>query len=202
MSLLALLKQEAVQRGLFDPSSDLDAPAVFVLVREMPYRRASDRVPETIIKEWQGTCSGKHYLLKALFAELELSSQVMACTTTKQIDPSQVPADLFPLYEAANRRFVDVHNYLLLELPDGSQMQVDATWPLAVKKAGMRVNEVFLWGKDQELAADPLETWPIPEACEPQTFKDELLRRYFTPAELKFREIVIQAMGEKTSTPA
>jgi hypothetical protein len=63
----------------------------------------------------------------------------------------------------------------------------------------MRVNETFVWGQDQLLAADPLETWPIPEDCDAQAFKDELLHRYFTVAELKFREIVIHALGDKTT---
>jgi len=198
MNLLSLLKSEAVRRGLLDPTAQIDAALAFELVRDMPYRRASDRHPETTIAEWQGTCSGKHYLLQALFSELGLPSQVIACTTVTPVDPAEVPEPLRPLYEAANRRFVDVHNYLLVALPGGSQMKVDATWPLSKRKAGMTVNETFILGQDQQLASRPLETWPIPAGRDPQEFKDELLRSHFTPAELEFREIVIQALGERT----
>jgi hypothetical protein len=165
----------------------------------MPYRRASDRRPETTIDEWQGTCSGKHYLLQALFSELSLPSQVIACTTVMPVDPGEVPESLRPLYEAANHRFVDVHNYLLVSLPGGGQMKVDATWPLSKRNTGMTVNVTFILGEDQQLASIPLETWPIPSGRDPQEFKDELLRSHFTPAELEFREIVIQALGAKTN---
>jgi len=197
--LLDRLKSEAVRRGLLEPDDQVDAALAFALVRDMPYRRASDRRPETTIDEWQGTCSGKHYLLQALFSELDLPSQVIACTTVTPVDPAEVPEPLHPLYEAANRRFVDVHNYLLVSLPGGGQMKVDATWPLSSRNAGMTVNETFILGQDQQLASIPLETWPIPEGRDPQGFKDDLLRSHFSPAELKFREIVIQALGAKAN---
>ena len=196
--MLDRLKSEAVRRGLLEPAGQIDAALAFALVRDMPYQRASDRRPETTIAEWQGTCSGKHYLLQALFSELGLPSQVIACTTVTPVDPAEVPESLRPLYEASNRRFVDVHNYLLVSLPGNSQMKVDATWPLSKRKAGMTVNETFILGQDQQLASRPLETWPIPAGRDPQEFKDELLRSHFTPAELEFREIVIRALGERT----
>jgi hypothetical protein len=198
MRLLNLIKSEAVRRDLLDPAAEIDAALAFALVRDMPYRRASDRRPETTIAEWRGTCSGKHYLLKALFAELGLPAQVMACTTVYSIDPDDVPESQRPLYEAANRRFVDVHNYLLVELPENSQMVVDATWPLSARKAGLTVNETFVLGQDHRLAAVPLKSWPIPTGRDAQEFKDELLREHFTPDELEFREEVIRALGEMT----
>jgi hypothetical protein len=201
MPLLDRLKAEAVRRGLLDPAAQIDAATAFALVRDMPYRRASDRRPETTIAEWRGTCSGKHYLLQALFAELGLPSQVIACTTFTPVDPDRVPDSLRPLYEAANRRFVDVHNYLLVALPSGGQMAVDATWPISAREAGMRVNAAFIIGQDQQIAYDPLEKWTIPDGRDPQDFKDELLRTHFTPAELEFREVVIQAYSERTQDP-
>lgn len=197
MRLLDLIKSEGVRRGLLDPLEEIDAATAFTLVRDMPYRRASDRQPETTIAEWRGTCSGKHYLLQALFAELGLPSQVMACTTVYPIAPDDVPESQRSLYESANRRFVDVHNYLLVNIPGGGQMIVDATWPLSARKAGLTVNEKFVLGQDHHLAAEPLESWSIPGGRDPQEFKDELLRARFTPGELEFREVVIQALGER-----
>lgn len=195
--LLNLIKSEAIRQGLIAPTAEINAALAFALVRDMPYRRASDRRPETTIAEWRGTCSGKHYLLQALFAELGLPSHVMACTTVYPIDPDDVPESQRRLYEAANRRFVDVHNYLLVELPEGSQMAVDATWPLSARKAGLTVNETFILGQDHRLAAVPLESWQIPPDRDPQEFKDELLRVHFTPDELEFREEVIRSLGER-----
>lgn len=199
MGLLSKLKSEAVRRGLIDPATEIDAALAFTLVRDMPYRRASDRRPKTTIAEWRGTCSGKHYLLEALFGELGLPSQVMACTTVYPIDPDDVPESQRLLYEAANRRFVDVHNYLLVALPEGGQMIVDATWPLSARKAGLTVNETFVLGQDHRLAAVPLESWPIPAGRDAQEFKDELLRAHFTPDELEFREEVIVALGDRAN---
>ena len=200
MRLLELLKQEGLQRGLLNPETEMDAAGAFTLVRDMPYRRASDRHPETTIREWRGTCSGKHYLLQVLFAELGLPSQVIACTTVVPVDRAEVPAHLLALYELANSRFVDVHNYLLVALPSGGQMIVDATWPLSSADAGLTINPAFVLGQDQQIAAVPLESWPIPPGRDPQDFKDELLRTHFTPAELLFREEVINALGERTAS--
>lgn len=200
MCLLSLLKSEAITRGLLDPDLELDAAKVFSLVRDMPYQRASDRNPETTITEWRGTCSGKHYLLQALFAELGLNSTVIACTAVTPVNQDQVPEFLIAKYEASNRRFVDVHNYLLVDIPGkDNQMIVDATWPLSAQKAGMVVNEEFVLGQDQHLAAEPIESWPIPAGRDPQDFKDQILKEYFTTAKLEFRELVIAALGEMTS---
>jgi hypothetical protein len=197
MKLIDLPKEEAMRRGLLDLNAEIDAATAFTLVRDMPYRRASDRRPETIITEWRGTCSGKHYLLQALFAELGLAAQVIACTTITPVEPEQVPESHRALYEAANRRFVDVHNYLRVDLPDGERMIVDATWPLASGKHGRVVNASFVLGEDQQIASEPLESWLIPPGSDAQAFKEELLKRSFTPAELEFREEVIRVLSEE-----
>ena len=194
-SLLEQLKSAALQRGLIDPHTPIGPAEAFSLVRDMPYQRASDRRPETLIAEWRGTCSGKHYLLRDLFAELGYPSHVMACTSVQELTADQVPTELHDLWSAADGRFVDVHNYLVLELP-ASDMIVDATWPLASAKYGLTVNPAFVLGQDQNLACIPLQHWPIPANQDPQAFKENLLRQRFTPAELEFRDAFILALGE------
>ena len=194
MSLLELLQSEAVKRGLLGPATEIDAAKAFALVRDMLYLRASSREPKTTILEWRGTCSGKHYLLKALFAELGLRSRVMACTTELQVDPNDVTVELRPILEDSGGRIVDVHNYLVLELPHGD-MIVDATWPLATKGLGLTVNETFILGEDQRLACTPIERWGVPEDRDPQEFKNELLREHFTPEELEHREKFIRTFS-------
>ena len=182
-------------RKLISQDDELDAEQVFTLVRDMAYQRASNRDPETTIKEWRGTCSGIHYLLQKLFAELGLEADIMACTSTEPVDPKDIPDPLRPLYESAKRHFVDVHNYLLLAVPGGGQMIVDATFPLSAHDSGMVVNEHFVMGQDHKLAAKPIKTFTIPPGRDPQEFKDELLHKYFSPAELEFREVVIEAIS-------
>jgi len=197
--LLEMLKSKAIGRGLLKPEDTLDLERVYTLVRDMPYIRASSRVSETIIEEWRGTCSGKHYLLKRLFAELGYSSRVMACTTVALIDPKKTRGKLRKLLEQSNGRFVDVHNYLVLELPQGD-MIVDATWPLGTKGMGTVVNENFVLGQNQQIACEPVKTWVVPEDRDAQEFKDDILRESFTAAELAHREEFIKTLGVMTNS--
>jgi hypothetical protein len=200
MSLLALLKNEAVKRGLLDAEATIDAAAAFYLVRDMPYIRASSREPEVIIREWRGTCSGKHYALKALFAELGIPSRVMAATAVYAFGIENAHESVQEALDGTDVSFVDVHNYLLLDLPDG-EMVVDATWPLASKPFGAIVNEQFTLGQSQQIACEALQTWVVPEDGDPQAFKDDLLRTQFTAAELAHRDVIIKlitALFEQT----
>ena len=60
------------------------------------------------------------------------------------------------------------------------------------------MNEEFIPGQDQRLAAIQLQNWPVPEDQDPQDFKDQLLQANFTPAELEFREVVIEALSNQS----
>ncbi|MGD8406369.1 MAG: hypothetical protein PVJ21_22120 [Anaerolineales bacterium] len=197
--LLDVLKSKAIEKDLLSPEDEINAKKAFTLVRDMPYTRASSRDSETIIKEWRGTCSGKHYLLKRLFAELGYPSKLIACTTVAHIDPKDVRGKLRTLLEQSNGRFVDVHNYLLMELP-GGEMIVDATWPLATKGMGTVVNERFVLGEDQQIACEPIKTWVVPEEGDSQEFKNKILKESFTPEELAHREEFIQTLGKMTNS--
>ena len=197
--LLDVLKSKAVEKGFLKPGTEIDLEKAFTLVRDMPYTRASSRDSETIIGEWRGTCSGKHYLLKKLFAELGYSSRLIACTTVTLIDPKEVRGKLRTLLEQSNGRFVDVHNYLILETPAG-EMIVDATWPLATKGMGTVVNERFVLGENQQIACEPLKTWVVPEGGDSQEFKNKILKESFTPEELVHREEFIRTLGRMTNS--
>jgi len=194
MALLSLLRDEAVRRGLLDPGDELPPATIFRLVRDMPYQRASDRRPETIIREWRGTCSGKHYLLAALFRELGLNARVMAGALRYKPDPNRTLPQLLALLEPVGGVFVDVHNWVEIELPEGP-MTVDATWPAFLKPYGFPVNETFELGVSQELAYPIFQTYVVPEDEDPQAFKDRLLKKHFTPEELAAREAFIQALS-------
>ncbi|RPJ23037.1 MAG: hypothetical protein EHM33_22045 [Chloroflexi bacterium] len=197
--LLEILKAKAIEKGLLKPEDEIDAEKAFLLVRDMPYIRASSRDPETIIDEWRGTCSGKHYLLKGLFAELGYSSRVIACTTVTHIDPRKVLGKLRKLLRQSNGRFVDVHNYLILELPDG-EMIVDATWPISAKGMGTVVNERFVLGESQRIAVEPLKSWVVPDERDPQEFKNEILKDSFTPEELTHRDEFVKTLSKVTNS--
>ena len=193
--LCEALKSKAIERGLLKPEDEIDVEKAYYLVRDMPYIRASSRDSETIIQEWRGTCSGKHYLLKRLFAEFGYSSRLIACTAVTRVDPKKVQGKLRELLEQSGGRFVDVHNYLVLELP-GKEMIVDATWPLDTKGSGTVVNERFILGENQQIACEPIKTWIVPDDRNAQDFKDVILKESFTPEELAHRDEFIKALGE------
>lgn len=199
--LLETLKTEAIYRGFLKPEEEIDLKSAFFLVRDMPYTRASSRDSDTIIHEWRGTCSGKHYLLKKLFAELGYQSKLIACTTVNHIDPKSVRGKLRKLLEGSDGRFVDVHNYLILELPDGGDMIVDATWPLSTKEMGLVVNEDFVPGVNHQIATQPIKTWVVPDEGDSQEFKNMILKESFTPEELAHRDEFIKTLGVVTNSP-
>jgi hypothetical protein len=199
MIFTEVLKDKAIKFGLLKPEDEINAETAFRLVRDMPYARASSRTPITTISEWRGTCSGKHYLLKELFSELGITSKLIACTTVIHIDPKEVRGKLRKLLEQSNGRFVDVHNYLVLDLPEGESI-VDATWPLSTKGMGTVVNENFVPGENHQIACVPIETWVVPEDRDPQDFKDEILTNSFTPDELEHREEFIDTISKMTNS--
>jgi hypothetical protein len=117
----------------------------------------------------------------------------MACTQRlTRADADRLPAAWCPFLERA--AFVDVHNYLVVAAPRGP-MIVDATWPLAARRLGLPVNAQFVWGVDMQIACVPLETYKVPDDQDPQSFKEQLLREHFSPAELEQREGFIQAVS-------
>ena len=142
--MLDLFRREAIKRGLLPEGSQLDAGAVFSLVRDMPYERASSRDPATTIREWRGTCSGKHYLLNDLFDDLGFKSRIfMATHQFTEQNTQHFPAHLRGLL--SDGPVPDVHTFLKIKGPGEPDdwVDIDATWPIQTKCLGMRVNERF-----------------------------------------------------------
>jgi len=198
MGLVAMLEREATKRSLWPPRDAADRllapPDAFYLVRDMAYGRASSRDPFTTIREWRGTCSGKHYLLRVLFAELGLRADLMACTTRITGENAvYLPPALRELLNAGP--IIDIHNYLILHPPHGA-MVVDATWPLHMKALGVTVNEEFVWGRDMTIACEPLVTQVVLDHGDPQQFKEDLLRKSADARELARRDAFIAAMDK------
>ena len=197
MPLLADLKAAALARNLLLKGATLDAPAVFALVRDMPYRRASSREPAVTIEEWRGTCSGKHILLQALFEELRMETTMILAPHefTELNSPWLPPALLAMLREAPVR---DVHNFLrvqpLAQLgPQAEWVTVDATWPLAARELGMPVNETLDLNNDMGIAADPDEVFHVPPDTDPSELKARILQD-FSPDELTRREAFLAGL--------
>ena len=202
MPLLPALSAEAGRRGLIEPGEDLNAARVFELVRDMPYRRASSRQPQVTIREWRGTCSGKHYLLKALLEEFGLNVILIAAT-------HEYTAENIPWAPPELRVFLDdapvpdVHNFLRVEVDPAAEagegwMTVDAAWPLAARALGLPANERWVDGRDMQVAADPIELFHVPEETpfeeQAQQFKQRIIEREFGD-QAERRDRFIEAMG-------
>lgn len=185
--LATFLHAEAVRRGLRSGDALPYERELFELVRDMPYARASSHEPETVIREWRGTCSTKHELLAALYAELGILSTIYACT-----QEIRLPEGAAPELAAWNGEpVIDVHNYLVLHESGGDRL-IDATWPLATREAGLIANE---WGTDMQIACTPLETWALEPGEDVAAFKDARLRERYTPEQLQRRDEFIRAVG-------
>jgi hypothetical protein len=202
LRLVSTLQEEATRRCLWPlpgrgAGHSLGAPEAFSLVRDMPYARASSRETLITIREWRGTCSGKHYLLRALFAELGLRADLLACTTRiTAADAANLPSEVQELLR--DGPVIDIHNYLILHTPRGP-MIVDATWPLEAKSLGLPVNEEFVWGRDMVLACDPIDHWIVPDDGDPQASQEALLRRSAHGDDLARRDALIEAISRVSS---
>jgi hypothetical protein len=175
-SLLTLLELEGRRRSLLPQQDVLTAATSFALIRDMPYQRASSREPQTIVAEWRGTCSGKHYALDRIFRELGFNSRVVMCT--HRFTPENTghfPAELRNLL--SDEPVPDIHTYLRVESPEG-WMTVDATWPASSEPLGMLVNDVFEPGNDMTIACDPIDHYPVPPGVDPQGYKEQLIQEF------------------------
>ena len=175
-TLASVLELESRKRDLIASDEALTVESAFALVRDMPYQRASTRRPESIIEEWRGTCSGKHYLLDQIFREMGMDSRVIMCTHRFTRDNTEhFPPDLRAL--TSQEPVPDVHTYIRLESPAG-WMTVDATWPSSSQPLGMPVNQAFKPGEDMTIACDPIETREVPVGRDPQAFKERLIAEF------------------------
>ena len=190
--LLALLERESRDRGKLSEEEALTPETAFALVRDMPYRRASSLQPEAIIRDWRGTCSGKHYLLADVFRESALESQVVMGTHRFTVENTQhFPAEL--RYIVKKNPVPDVYTYLLVKM--GARWTViDATWPRSSESLGMPVNQQFDPGINMAVACDPIETFEVPAGKYPHEFKEQPIEA-FCGLQSKDRDHFIDGMG-------
>jgi hypothetical protein len=199
VALVPTLRASAVERGLLLEGAPVDAALAFALVRDMPYRRASARDPEATIAEWQGTCSGKHLLLQALFEELGWpATMLLAPHEFSEQSAPWLPPSL--MVEVRGAPVVDVHNFLRVQPAaqlgaEADWMTVDATWPLAARRLGLPVNEALVIGQDSDLAVDPIEIHHVPPEVDAMEMKGRILVD-FGVEELARREAFLEGLME------
>ena len=191
-TLLSLLEQESRKRGLLAEDEPLTPERSFALVRDMPYRRASSRKPEAIVEEWQGTCSGKHYLLSDIFREFGFETRIFMCPHRfTPENTGHLPDELRRL--VAVNPVPDVHTYIRVDMGQGWTL-IDATWPSSAETLGLPVNYEFVPGTDMTIACDPVETLEVPAGQDPQQFKDQVIEE-FCGTQSQVRDDFIVGLG-------
>jgi transglutaminase-like putative cysteine protease len=131
--------------------------SLFVHVRDIPYSLAvpmTDPVtaPERVLALGKGYCGPKHYLLAALFRQLDLDV-VYASFPFRWNDPDlQYPPELRTL--AAG--MPGAHHLACRVRIDDRWVLVDATWDRPLSAAGFPVNEHWDGFSDMKCAVKPL----------------------------------------------
>jgi hypothetical protein len=163
--------------------------ALFTRVRDIPYRYPASRHPAEVLQNGYGACSGKHYLLGDMYRLLGLRVRHMICTHRFNESPLVFPA---PMQDMLRRNeIVDLHDYLQIAL-DGEWVDIDATWPCALREYGFPVNDDWD-GRTAMLLSVVPEELAIAER-DPERLKDELLSK-LTPRQRTLRKQFLEALN-------
>ncbi|MFK8033314.1 MAG: transglutaminase domain-containing protein [Hyphomicrobiales bacterium] len=140
------------KNGLGDQANPI---AVFHAVRRVPYGSRGGRSPEEVLQQNEGSCSGKHILLRDLLRHLKQSADIETVqgdfAAALSAHPS-MPADLQKYCKVGG--VVDFHHYVVWESSDGAK-KLDATWPDNVIAMGISGNENWIGEGDTRLALVP-----------------------------------------------
>lgn len=152
---IILEKFNAWTKGLDDRQARL---AVFVHIRDIPYYL----VPQiedpflwaaSILKEYRGSCSPKHYLLGLLFEKLSIPIKYVTYPFEWGKQNIKYPEDLKKLAQG-----LPAGNHLACKAYIRNRwVLVDATWDIALKKAGFPVNENWDGESDTLNAVAPFD---------------------------------------------
>lgn len=176
MSLPTDFRDEARRRGALGADEAVTLESAFRVVRDMPYARATVRTPETVLREWRGTCSGKHALLAAVLEALGYEAAIILATHHFAADNTPwLPPHL--LDEVRRGPVPDVHTFLRVRHDPVADdwMSVDATWPLSTRALGLPVNERLTPGVDQRVACDIEEIIHVPDDEDPHAMRQRIL---------------------------
>jgi hypothetical protein len=162
---------------------------VFERVRDLPYSYPSSRDPATVLRQGQGSCSGKHYLLGEMFRMLGLQVRHMICT--HRFNESPLPFPL-PMQEMLRKNeIVDLHDYLQIAVSD-DWIDIDATWERGLREFGFPVNEEWDGMRPMVLSVVP-EDYAVAER-DPERLKEELLSK-LTPRQRALRKQFLEALS-------
>ena len=133
--------------GIMDLAIDRGVVKLFERVRDIPFGRMGSRDPWDVYQRNMGTCSGKHFLLRELYAGLGLEVKDMICLQRWK-DLTWFPDDTYGVVDFPDEllemmeetEIVDFHNYLLV-LREGRWVRVDASLDLPLTRLGFYTTE-------------------------------------------------------------
>lgn len=155
----------------------------------MPYLYPASRDPLEVLRLQRGSCSGKHYLLGAMFRGIGLRARHMICTHRFNESPIVFPEPMQHLLE--KNEIVDCHDYLQIEV-DGEWADVDATWERGLREFGFPVNEDWDGHSPMPLSVVPDDVATAER--EPERVKEELLSK-LTPRQRALRRQFLEALS-------
>ncbi|MEP0519747.1 MAG: transglutaminase domain-containing protein [Hyphomicrobiales bacterium] len=158
----ALQSDYAAKLDGFLASNGLNAQAnpvaVYHCVRKVPYGSRGGRSAEEVLKNNEGSCSGKHILLRDLLRRLNQKADIETVQGdfAAAVPPhSSMPAELQQYCRVGGVK--DFHHYVVWGSPDG-EMKLDATWPDNVIAMGVKGNDNWAGNGDTVLAILPDKT--------------------------------------------
>ncbi|MGD9763879.1 MAG: transglutaminase domain-containing protein [Candidatus Binatia bacterium] len=164
--------------------------ALFNRVRDLAYRYPSSRNPLEVLRDGAGSCSGKHYLLGELYRRLGVPVRHMQCTYRFNDSPLPFPDHMQELLQ--KNEIVDVHDYLQIGV-DGDWVDVDATWPLALRDFGLPVTDDWDGRSSMNLTVVSDEHEQV--SGDLAKAKEERLSR-LTPRQRMLRKQFLEALGQ------
>ena len=146
------------------------------------------------MREWQGTCSGKHLALHEILTSLGYVSRfyMAQCRITPHVDwiPRRV------LEKIPEEGIWDVHNFLKIEV-DHREVVVDITWPESLKRDGFPVTSSWDGKENFNLAVGSIEKHvEIPASQDGLSRKKQWLRKLNLGIKAECREKFIEALSD------
>ena len=163
--------------------------ALFERVRDLPFRYPASRDPREVLAQGAGSCSGKHNLLAELFRHAGLPVRHMLCTHRFNDWPMAFPDDLQALLQ--KNEVVDVHDYLQVCV-DGAWIDVDATWPLALRDFGLASEE---WDGRSSMVLSVVSDEHEELDSDPGKAKEERLSK-LTPRQRMLRKQFLERLSQ------
>lgn len=148
-------KLDAFLERLAPEGGKPDVPAIFHAVRNIRYASRGNRTPEAVLDNNEGSCSGKHILLRDLLRRAGETADVEIVEGDFAAGMPEVETMSEPL-----RRWVrdggihDFHNYVVWRGPV-RELKLDATWSDAMAPLGFPVNAGWAGEGDTQLALEP-----------------------------------------------